>query len=95
MKRMGETNIASNGMKITIIRYARNDDIDIQFEDGTIVKHKSYRHFKSGSIAYPIKTIDTNPICDKNDIQKHIYRLVGRKMLRYNCKKNKESKQHL
>ena len=38
---------------MTIIEYRRNDDIDIQFEDGTIVKNRTYRRFKEGKIKNP------------------------------------------
>lgn len=51
--RIGETNIANNGMKITIIAYRGYYDIDIQFEDGTIVYNKKYERFKMGNIRYP------------------------------------------
>lgn len=48
--RTGEINIAKNGQTITIIGYRRNDDIDVQFEDGTIIKNKSYDNFKKGKM---------------------------------------------
>lgn len=51
--RTGETKIMNFGMKATIINYNNNKDIDVQFEDGTIVKHRSYLHFKKGSIGHP------------------------------------------
>ena len=51
--RVLETNIANNGQVMTIIEYRRNDDIDIQFEDNTIVKHKSYQSFLKGKIKNP------------------------------------------
>ena len=51
--RIGETNIATNGMKMTIIAYHRSDNIDIEFEDGVIVKHRQYINFKDGSIKHP------------------------------------------
>lgn len=54
--RTGETNIANNGMKMTIIAYRKNNDIDIQFEDGTIVYNKQYGKFKTGNIRYPAIT---------------------------------------
>ena len=44
----GETTIANNGMKMTIIAYRKTSDIDIQFEDGTIKKHITYSSFKKG-----------------------------------------------
>lgn len=51
--RVGETNIANNGMKMTIINCRKSHDIDIQFEDGTIVYNKQYGAFKRGVIKHP------------------------------------------
>lgn len=41
------------GMEATIIRYGEYADIDVRFEDGTIVEHKVYSAFKKGGIANP------------------------------------------
>ena len=38
---------------MTIIKYRSAKDIDIQFEDGTIVEHKSFSAFKRGFIYHP------------------------------------------
>ena len=55
--RLGETRMMNCGMEATIIRYGKYIDIDVRFEDGTVVKHKSYGKFKKGEIANPnIKT---------------------------------------
>ena len=62
--RIGETNTAKNGLKMTIIAYRNAKDIDIQFEDGTIVKHKAYSHFKNGCIGH--STISTSTTNRKN-----------------------------
>ena len=51
--RTGETAVATNGQKMTIIAYRRNDDIDVQFEDGYIAYNKSYQRFKKGGIRNP------------------------------------------
>lgn len=53
LKRTGETGIAKNGMKITIIAYRNCNDIDVQFEDNTIVYNKNYQNFRNGKIAHP------------------------------------------
>jgi hypothetical protein len=45
-ERIGETQINNQGLKMTIIEYRSNIDIDVQFEDGTILKHKTYNKFK-------------------------------------------------
>lgn len=49
--RLDETRMMNCGMEATIIRYSRRDDIDVRFEDGTIVGSKTYNAFKKGSIA--------------------------------------------
>ena len=51
--RIGETSIANNGQKMTIIAYRYVNDIDIQFEDGYVVYHRQYLSFKKGRIANP------------------------------------------
>ena len=50
--RLGETQMMNCGMKATIIRYGNNTDIDVCFEDGTIVEHKTYNAFEKGRIAH-------------------------------------------
>ena len=51
--RLGETRMMNCGMEATIIRYGRSDDIDVRFEDETIVEHRRYEHFKRGGIVNP------------------------------------------
>ncbi len=51
--KIGEKNIAKNGVLMKIIEWRNNNDIDIQFKDGTIVQHKSYKNFKDGNIKHP------------------------------------------
>ena len=51
--RLGKTKMMNCGMEATIIRYGGATDIDVHFEDGTVVKHKTYRAFKKGYIAHP------------------------------------------
>ena len=50
--RVGKTRMMNCGMKATIIRYENADDINICFEDGKVVEHKTYRAFKKGYIAH-------------------------------------------
>ena len=55
--RLGETRMMNCGMEATIIRYGNSKDIDVRFEDGTVVKNRWYGNFKKGTIANPnIKT---------------------------------------
>lgn len=45
---------ANCGLMMTVIHYHNIDDIDIQFEDGIIVRHARTNHFLSGAIRHPI-----------------------------------------
>ena len=49
---LGETRMMNCGMKATIIRYGGATDIDVCFEDGTVVEHKAYGEFKNRHIAH-------------------------------------------
>ena len=48
-----ETHMMSCGLKATIIAYRRSDDIDVEFEDGEIVRHKKLDSLRKGVIAHP------------------------------------------
>ena len=50
--RLGETRMMNCGTEATIIRYGKYSDIDVRFEDGTVVKHGVYGNFKKGEIAH-------------------------------------------
>jgi len=52
--RLGKTRMMNCGMEATIIRYNTAKDIDIRFEDGTVVEHRTYNSFKNGTIAHPL-----------------------------------------
>ena len=51
--KVGETSVNSDGQKMTIITYESSRDIDVQFEDGTVVRHRTYCGFRRGTIANP------------------------------------------
>jgi hypothetical protein len=51
--RIGERNQANNGQMMTIIAYRNNKDLDVEFEDGTIVTNKDYACFREGRIKNP------------------------------------------
>lgn len=53
LERINQTNTANNGQLMTIIAYRKADDIDIMFEDKTIVYNKRYRNFLKGEIRNP------------------------------------------
>jgi len=50
--RLGETRMMNCGMEAAIIRYNEAFDIDVRFEDETVVGHRGYGKFKKGSIAH-------------------------------------------
>ena len=52
-ERVGLTNVMNNSQKCTVIRYATCNNIDVQFEDGTIIKNTKFKSFMKGSIANP------------------------------------------
>ena len=51
--RLNETRVMNCGQKATIINYRNYHDMDIQFEDGTIVEHCSYGNYKRGGVFNP------------------------------------------
>jgi len=51
--RLEEERLMSCGLAAKIIEYHSSDNIDVQFEDGTIVQKKSYTSFKNGKIGHP------------------------------------------
>ena len=53
-ERLNEIGYNNNGERMTIIRYGDALDIDIQFDDGTIVEHKQYNDFLKGKIRNPM-----------------------------------------
>lgn len=58
--RVGEVNRSKAGQLMKIIAYRNAMDIDIQFEDGAVVRNKSYGNFKNGHIRnYNSKCYDT------------------------------------
>ena len=53
--RVGETRVMKCGMEAIIIRYGGATDIDVRFEDGTVVKNRWYGNFKK--VKLPIQTL--------------------------------------
>ena len=66
--RLRETNIANNGQVMTIIEYINADNITVQFDDGMIVKNKTYDHFKRGKISNPNYRIGETNIATNGQI---------------------------
>lgn len=51
--RIGQENYNNQGCFMTIIAYRNSMDIDVQFEDGTVITNKRYCDFKKGIIKNP------------------------------------------
>lgn len=69
---VGDQVVCSNNMIATIIAYRRYDDIDVQFEDGVIVRNITFAGFFQGAIAHPtVKALHWRYKNDKN--------IIGRK----------------
>lgn len=52
-QRIGETRCMNNGKNATIVAYRISEDIDVQFEDGSIRHNVTYDHFIAGKIGHP------------------------------------------
>lgn len=57
--KIGQENINNQGCMMRIIAYRNAKDIDVQFEDGTIVTNKCYSAFKKGEI----KNLNVASVC--------------------------------
>lgn len=75
--RIGETAIARNGQKMTILEYINAYDISVLFEDGTIVEHKAYSKFKNGNIGNPnrnMRTVSINELALSKAFSKYDFK---------------------
>lgn len=78
--RTGEIRLMVNGQKAKIIAYRTKIDLDVMFEDGTIVKNKKYTNFKRGSIGNP----NYHPlVVDKTGTIKMMHCGLNAKIIRY------------
>ena len=59
ISRIGEKKQMNCGLYAKIINYENAKDIDIQFKDGTILSHRTYREFINGRLS-PTKEIQCN-----------------------------------
>lgn len=53
LDRTGEVGYNNDGERMEIVRYGTRRDIDVQFDDGTILEHREYGNFKKGAIKNP------------------------------------------
>ena len=51
--KIGEKSVSTAGQTMIIIAYRNAEDVDIQFEDGTVVQHKYYKCFLRGTVTNP------------------------------------------
>jgi predicted nucleic acid-binding Zn-ribbon protein len=51
--REGQEVVSRSGQKMKVLHYRKATDIDVQFEDGTIVEHRNYFNFLKGRIKNP------------------------------------------
>ena len=76
--RIGETTVANNGQKMTIIAYRGAKDIDVQFEDGYVAYNKGYQSFKKGKIKNPNFRIGETSVASNGQVMTIIaYRRAG------------------
>ena len=86
MSKIGEISYNSKGEKMTIVEYRNSQDIDIMFDDGTIVKNKRYWNFRKGNVLNPFTPSVYgagylgNSSCKENGEYKKAYE-VWRKMI--------------
>jgi predicted nucleic acid-binding Zn-ribbon protein len=52
-QREGQEVTSKSGQKMKVLRYRKAIDIDVEFEDGTIVEHRNYFNFLKGAIKNP------------------------------------------
>ena len=83
--RLGETRMMNCGMKAAIIRYGSAVDIDVRFEDGKVVVHKKYDHFKRGNIANPNTKVSAK---DRLGETRMMYCSMEATIIRYNTGKD-------
>lgn len=52
-ERIGEKHMSNCGLEMEIIAYRRTKDLDVRFQDGVVVKNKTYTAFINGKIKHP------------------------------------------
>lgn len=53
--RVGEESVTKSGLKMKLICYINCENVDVEFEDGTVVRGRTYNEFKKGLIKNPNK----------------------------------------
>lgn len=60
--RVGTKKIMNCGYVATLVAYRKNTDVDVQFEDGTLVQNRLYQDFLRGEIIHPKLKVDVDKI---------------------------------
>lgn len=81
--KIGESGISNSGDNMKIIDAQSKNGITIQFEDGTIVYKKQYRHFKSGNVRNPILGVGNEFVSGHNEKYKIIKQYVENGITKY------------
>lgn len=81
--RTGETNTNRFNQSMTIVRYGNANDIDIKFDDGTLLPNRSYKEFKNGIVKNPYM----KRVFGVGFFGQGIYsaKINGKNTLAYNC----------
>ena len=56
----GDVNYNSQGLRMTILEYRGVRNVDVSFEDGSLIKNCSYSNFKKGMGVIPVKRESKN-----------------------------------
>lgn len=85
--RTGEININNQGLKMKIVKYRKNSNIDVEFlDDGYISEHKQYKSFETGKIKNPNFKHSTT----KNKVGEIGYNKFGSKMIIIKYRNNRD-----
>ncbi len=82
---LGQTLLQNCGMKATCIAYRKAKDIDVQFEDGTIVRNRVRYDFVNGKIGHP--NINHNALNAKSYSEKVKKELLNKTLVMNNGQK--------
>ena len=77
LKYLHEERVMNNGQQAKIIAYRGCRDIDVQFEDNTIVTHKSYQSFRQGSIRNPNIVAPQKQMSKRGEVRKQEVRVMN------------------
>lgn len=76
VKRYSETIRANCGLNMHILEENGNTDVTVEFEDGTVVEHKSYGDYRNGYIKHPILSKPSGKTFNGYKLIKREYRLA-------------------